>query len=283
MKFTAAAAAVLSANFAALASAFTTPVGANPSGNPIYKPNLGDIVPKGQPYTITWNPTSSGTVTLVLLRGPSTNVVPLAPIVEKIPNSGSYEWTPDSSLEADTSRYGIQLIQDSDGAYQYSTQFGIGESSGSSSSVTVTPTDSISKAAVTDYSSSTGAPTATESMTATTTTAYHTQTVCTSVCAHNNTTTVTTSSSSYSHTSVSTASSSTALTNVTTHYTTTAQPTTLRSSTAPSSSLLPSSSSAPANASSTSLPPAGSAAGQLAISFGSAMMIGVAGFLVAVC
>lgn len=55
MKFTAAAAAVLSANFAALASAFTTPVGANPSGNPIYKPNLGDIVPKGQPYTITWN------------------------------------------------------------------------------------------------------------------------------------------------------------------------------------------------------------------------------------
>lgn len=43
-----------SVSLATLASAFTKPVGDTPSGNPIYKPNLGDIVPKGQPYNITW-------------------------------------------------------------------------------------------------------------------------------------------------------------------------------------------------------------------------------------
>lgn len=37
-----------------LVGAYTTPVG-NPSGNPIAKPGLGEIVPVGTPYTITWN------------------------------------------------------------------------------------------------------------------------------------------------------------------------------------------------------------------------------------
>ncbi|KAI9786024.1 MAG: hypothetical protein M1816_008176 [Peltula sp. TS41687] len=132
---------LLSVSLATLTSAFTKPVGDTPSGNPIYKPNLGDIVPKGQPYTITWGPTSTGTITLLLLRGPSENVVPLKPIAEGIPNTGSYIWTPDSSLEPDTTHYGIQLIQDSNGAYQYSTQFGIGGDAAvttSTSSVTST-------------------------------------------------------------------------------------------------------------------------------------------------
>lgn len=295
MKFTlaAATAALVSANWAVLASAYTTPVGDAPSGNPIAKPGLGDIVPKGEPYTITWTPTSSGTVTLILLRGPGENVVPLEPIAENIPNTGTYEWTPGSSLEPDTTRYGIQLIQDSDGVYQYSTQFGIGEASGSSASVTLTPTpsDSISKAVVTGHSSSTThashpADTSTTTVTGSSTTTY---TSC-AICSHN--TTVSVSGTSYSHTSVST-TSSTASANTTTHYSsTTAQPTTLRTSTPPSSAsssssssgLLPSSSSAPTNASSTSLAPANSAAGQLAVSLGSAtMMMAVASFFVAAC
>jgi hypothetical protein len=62
---------------------------------------------------------------LVLLRGPSENVKPIATIVESIPNSGSYSWTPSTSLEDDVTHYGIQLIQDKTGFYQYSTQFGV--------------------------------------------------------------------------------------------------------------------------------------------------------------
>jgi hypothetical protein len=52
-------------------------------------------------------------------------VVPLSTIVTGIPNSGSYSWTPSSGLEADVTHYGLQLIDDVTGQYQYSTQFGI--------------------------------------------------------------------------------------------------------------------------------------------------------------
>lgn len=60
----------------------------------------------------------SGTVTLVLLRGPSTNVQPLYPIVENAPNTGSYIWTPSTDLEEDVTRYGLQLIVDATGQFQ---------------------------------------------------------------------------------------------------------------------------------------------------------------------
>jgi len=119
----------------AVASAYTQPVG-EPNGNPIYKPGLNELVPAGSPYTITWTPTTQDTVTLLLLRGPSNNVVPLYPIVEGIANTGTYDWTPSLDLQPDTTGYGIQLICDDTGAYQYSTQFGISNDnySGSNSS-----------------------------------------------------------------------------------------------------------------------------------------------------
>ncbi len=132
--------ALVSAAVLGLASASTQAVGDTPSGNPISQPGLGAIVPVGTPYTITWNPTTAGTVTLVLLRGPSTNVVPLYPIAEKIANTGVYVWTPSAALQPDTTHYGIQLIVDATGQFQYTTQFGIsnpayGASSSSSSSL----------------------------------------------------------------------------------------------------------------------------------------------------
>jgi len=46
-------------------------------------------------------------------------------IVEGIPNTGSYVWTPSTTLEDDTTHYGIQLIEDSNGFYQYTDQFGV--------------------------------------------------------------------------------------------------------------------------------------------------------------
>jgi len=133
-------AALAVAPFFTSVAAYTQPTG-NLQGNPIYTPSLNEIVPAGKPYKITWNPTTPGTVTLVLLRGPSTNVKPLYAIVEKIPNSGSYEWTPATNLEPDVTHYGIQLIVDATGDYQYSTQFGISNPSfvsSSSSSAAVT-------------------------------------------------------------------------------------------------------------------------------------------------
>ncbi|KAG2419424.1 hypothetical protein HFD88_004220 [Aspergillus terreus] len=110
-----------------------------PSGNPILTPGLNELVPVGQPYDITWTPTTEGTVSLVLLRGPSTNVVPLETLVVGIPNTGSYKWTPGTELEPDTTHYGLLLVVEGTGQYQWSTQFGIKNPNyGTKSSTTTT-------------------------------------------------------------------------------------------------------------------------------------------------
>ena len=84
--------AILSA-LAAIVSADTPANTANPpSGNPIYTPGLGELVPVGPGYKITWNPTTQGEVDLILLRGPSTNLVPILTIADQIPNTGAYIW-----------------------------------------------------------------------------------------------------------------------------------------------------------------------------------------------
>lgn len=111
---------------AALAMAATKPdYTQDPTGNAILKPGLNELVPAGKPYTITWDPTTTGPVSLVLLRGPSTNVVPIETLADSIPNSGSFSWTPSTSLEPDTTHYGLLLVVEGTGQYQYSTQFGI--------------------------------------------------------------------------------------------------------------------------------------------------------------
>jgi hypothetical protein len=46
-------------------------------------------------------------------------------IAHKIPNNGHHMWTPNKDLEVDDTHYGLQLIVDKTGQYQYSTQFGI--------------------------------------------------------------------------------------------------------------------------------------------------------------
>ena len=63
----------------------------------------------------------------MLLKGPSENAQPQYPIVEKIENSGQFVWTPKKNLEPtdNAEGYGIQLIDDKTGQYQYTTQFGI--------------------------------------------------------------------------------------------------------------------------------------------------------------
>lgn len=130
----------------ALAAAHTQPdYTQNPTGNAITSPGLNEIVPEGKSYTIKWTPTTEGPISLVLLRGPSTNVQPLKTLAEQIPNSGEFTWTPGSDLTPDTTHYGLLLVVEGTGQYQYSTQFGLsaaaGVSSSSSSASTVEATE----------------------------------------------------------------------------------------------------------------------------------------------
>lgn len=131
--------AILSA-MAALASAYTQPdYNKSPLGNAITKPGLNDLVTAGKPYTIEWKPDTEGPISLVLLRGPSTNAQPIDTLAEAIDNSGHFDWTPSSELEPDTTHYGLMIVVEGSGQYQYSTQFGVkneeyGNSASSSSS-----------------------------------------------------------------------------------------------------------------------------------------------------
>ncbi|KAL5339306.1 Ser-Thr-rich glycosyl-phosphatidyl-inositol-anchored membrane family-domain-containing protein [Aspergillus crustosus] len=138
----------------AVATAYTTPdYSVPPSGNALLKPGLNEAVPVGAPYTITWDPTTEGLISLVLLRGPSTNILPLYAIAENIPNSGEFVWTPSTDLENDVTHYGLLLVVETGpnaGAYQWSTQFGIdnpnygeGDDSTSTSTSTTSTTTSV--------------------------------------------------------------------------------------------------------------------------------------------
>ena len=118
--------ALLASAMAALATAYTEPdYNQSPTGNTITKPGLHDMITAGKPYTIEWKPSTEGPVSLVLLRGPSTNVKPITTLAESIDNSGSYEFIPSPDLKPDTTHYGLMLVVEGTGQYQYSTQFGV--------------------------------------------------------------------------------------------------------------------------------------------------------------
>ncbi|KAH0557127.1 hypothetical protein GP486_005085 [Trichoglossum hirsutum] len=171
--------AAILASAASLAAAVTTPVG-DPSGNPINKPGLGEIVPVGKPYAITWNELyrsySFADHPTMLCRSPHSQVcatvVSRPPWrawkrkiadfgIEGIDNTGTFMWTPDTSLEDDVTHYGLQLIVDATGQYQYSTQFGIsnpnGPTSGASASASATAASNstLSLNSTTTYSTTT--------------------------------------------------------------------------------------------------------------------------------
>lgn len=139
---------------------YTQPQGSSPSGNPISLPGLHNFVPVGTPYAITWEPTTHDceSVDLVLLKGPSTNAVAYSVIALDVANSGSYSWTPSTSFppgNADGTGYGIQLICDKTGVYQYSTQFALSNPTyHSSSSSSAAPHSSSHSAPAPDTSSS---------------------------------------------------------------------------------------------------------------------------------
>ncbi|EFR03106.1 extracellular serine-threonine rich protein [Nannizzia gypsea CBS 118893] len=113
------------AALAAVASAVTPPnYSQSPSGNPIFTPGSQELVPAGSPYTISWKPTTQRPVSVMLLHGCPKNCMPVATLAEGIPNTGSLPWTPSTSLVGD-SAYGLLIVVEGTGEYQYSTNFGI--------------------------------------------------------------------------------------------------------------------------------------------------------------
>ncbi|KAK0946601.1 hypothetical protein LTR29_002069 [Friedmanniomyces endolithicus] len=67
----------------------------------------------GQPLSLKWNPTTSGTVTLVLRSGASSDLAAGTVIASSIANSGSYSWTPDTMITRG-SDYTVEIVSDSD-------------------------------------------------------------------------------------------------------------------------------------------------------------------------
>ncbi|KXT11788.1 hypothetical protein AC579_9229 [Pseudocercospora musae] len=98
----------------ALSAVITTLAQTTGSGaNPFKIPTTGLQATAGEPLTLSWEPTTSGTVSLILRSGNSNNLAAGTTIASKIENSGSYTWTPDT----DTTRgsdYTIEIVSDSD-------------------------------------------------------------------------------------------------------------------------------------------------------------------------
>ncbi|KAI7535502.1 hypothetical protein KC331_g11997 [Hortaea werneckii] len=76
-------------------------------------PEAGLSATGGQPLDLSWDPTTDGTVTLVLRSGSSNNLNEGTVIASNIDNSGSYTWTPSNDLTRG-SDYTVQIVSDDD-------------------------------------------------------------------------------------------------------------------------------------------------------------------------
>ncbi|KAL7274390.1 hypothetical protein RUND412_002702 [Rhizina undulata] len=97
--------------------------------NPITNP-LGGTLDSTKAVEITWKPTTQGTISLVLLKGPPSNLWEVGPIVSNIKNTGSYTWWIDNSLQDSGAmqegyKYGLKIIDDPSGTFEYSPPFNI--------------------------------------------------------------------------------------------------------------------------------------------------------------
>lgn len=159
---------------APVASAYTQPTGDAPVGNPFTAPVLNTIVTAGQPFTVQWTPTTNGSVSLLLMKGPPTGLVYVSTLADTIDNSGSFVWTPGTDLTpgpTSTTGYGIELIVDATGQYQYTTQFGVSNSAlDASASGSASAAAASSAGSATDAAPSSSALLATDSAIAQSTT-----------------------------------------------------------------------------------------------------------------
>ncbi|KFZ18444.1 hypothetical protein V501_01221 [Pseudogymnoascus sp. VKM F-4519 (FW-2642)] len=113
--------------FTALAAAQSS--AANPFTNTDYT-----SISAGKAFTITWSPTTTGAVSLVLVKGNPAALTTVSTIASSLDNSGSFNWTPDSSI-AKGSDYALKIVDDTDATIvNYTLQFPI-DSAGAADSV----------------------------------------------------------------------------------------------------------------------------------------------------
>ncbi|KAK4560843.1 hypothetical protein LTR86_005423 [Recurvomyces mirabilis] len=71
------------------------------------------VATAGQPLTLNWTPSTSGSISLVLRSGSSNDLAAGTVIASNVPNSGSYTWTPDTMLTRG-SDYTVEIVDDTD-------------------------------------------------------------------------------------------------------------------------------------------------------------------------
>ncbi|KIW90738.1 uncharacterized protein Z519_08521 [Cladophialophora bantiana CBS 173.52] len=145
-------ASLLAAGLATLAQAYTAP--GEQTWGPLLTPDLSNPVTQGEDFTVTWDPedhpTDGVTVSLVLCHGPSTNcVLQDTAIASGIPAAQkSFDWKVPCDLAPGTKNtdtgYGMLIIVDGTGEFQYSTQFSCLKSDSCSSSSSSSPVLSFS-------------------------------------------------------------------------------------------------------------------------------------------
>ena len=154
--------ALLSAPFLALAD--------NPNGFKI--PQGGLTCTAGQPCDLKWQPSTQGTVSLVLRSGASNNLEKGVTIASHIANDGDFTWLPASNLPRG-SDYTIEIIDDADPTQTNYTPYFVLDSSNVLPSTTATSgsMSSTTTATVTQTSGSTSVVTAKTTITSGTNTA----------------------------------------------------------------------------------------------------------------
>ena len=152
--------------YAPSVAAITVPGGSDPTAGAVYTPDSTSTVTAGQPFNITWEPTTSGcgnTVALALLYGSSPSTMnALSYVISSTDNNGSYEWTPSTDLKPTDSdyKYGIELICESTQAYQYTSRFSLANSgfTDTTNNTSASSSASSSSPASTGSSTATGTP-----------------------------------------------------------------------------------------------------------------------------
>ncbi|PSK42161.1 hypothetical protein B9Z65_4075 [Elsinoe australis] len=81
------------------------------NANPFKIPTEGISAKAGSSVTLNWEPTTSGTVTLLVRQGASSNLNPGTAIASSIPNSGSYTWSVPSDFVRG-SDYAVEIVSD---------------------------------------------------------------------------------------------------------------------------------------------------------------------------
>ncbi|KAJ6019934.1 hypothetical protein N7499_004176 [Penicillium canescens] len=167
---------------AAIASASST-------DNSFNIPTNGYTFKVGEPTTLTWTPSTSGTVTLRLQWGVVTTANSGSVIASNIPNDGSYTWDVPSKLAAQPD-YTIEIISDdNDNDYNFLPRFTVegsivsvststasktsstsSESSSSAASTSASTTDSSSSSTASSTSASSSAASSSASQSAVPTT-----------------------------------------------------------------------------------------------------------------